>query len=603
MTETTLDTSRPGDTEPAALSARSVPFLRGGRGILRRSPGDVRGWIAILILLGVGLAPLAGLWRLPGGPMEEGFMLVFPERILDGDLPNRDFLHLYGPGSLYVLAGWYALFGVAIEAERALGLLQHLATVSALVILASAWGRRVAVAVGSLTTVFVLTATGLVAFAWSGAVALGLWGIVAGVRALALEEASARRARRWWTATGCLTGLALTYRPDLVLALGAVLTILLMIEPTADLADRRGRAWRRRGAALGRGMLLGTLPMSVHLVLVGPARAFEGMFWDPVVRLRAGRALPRPPSWDRLDGFFQVLAETVPPWWDLPHLPASHSLTLWFAAIVIVAVTTTGLATFRWWRDRSFDAAVVLVVAWFALGMLPQGLQRPDSTHLALAASVGWPWAIVVAVAWWRRRGGPRPRHAILAALVMGLLVALVTPLFTLRPYLFALRLGAGQLPAPVVLERGDRHFLLGDDRVARAYRQVFDILDAQARPGQRLLVAPADLSRTPYVDTFVYHLLPELEPATYHLEMEPGIANAPGSSLAEDLLTADWVILSRVWENWSEPNTSNDPGSTTPNQILTERFCQVASFEEDLVRLVRRCDAISEPGPDASPP
>ena len=29
-------------------------------------------------------------------------MLVFPERLLHGDIPNRDFLHLYGPGSLWV---------------------------------------------------------------------------------------------------------------------------------------------------------------------------------------------------------------------------------------------------------------------------------------------------------------------------------------------------------------------------------------------------------------------------------------------------------------------------------------------------------------------
>ena len=34
-------------------------------------------------------------------------MLDFPERMAKGDVPNVDFLHLYGPGALHVLMGWY----------------------------------------------------------------------------------------------------------------------------------------------------------------------------------------------------------------------------------------------------------------------------------------------------------------------------------------------------------------------------------------------------------------------------------------------------------------------------------------------------------------
>ena len=70
--------------------------------------------------------PLRGLFLSTGSSMEEGFMLVFPHRILQGDVPNVDFLHLYGPFSLHVLAGWYRLFGYSLEAQRVFGLLQHL---------------------------------------------------------------------------------------------------------------------------------------------------------------------------------------------------------------------------------------------------------------------------------------------------------------------------------------------------------------------------------------------------------------------------------------------------------------------------------------------
>ena len=85
-----------------------------------------------LALVALALAlPVPGLWVYQGPPMEEGFMLAFPQRILAGDLPHVDFLHLYGPGSLYVLAAIYKVFGSTLGVERAVGLVQHLLLVSA----------------------------------------------------------------------------------------------------------------------------------------------------------------------------------------------------------------------------------------------------------------------------------------------------------------------------------------------------------------------------------------------------------------------------------------------------------------------------------------
>src|SRR5437870_8881309 len=94
-----------------------------------------RGLLALGILLVAFGLPLRGLLRAPGAPMEEGFMLVFPERILAGDVPNRDFLHLYGPGGLWLLAGVFKLFGVSLAAERLVALAQRIAVVSGVLLL------------------------------------------------------------------------------------------------------------------------------------------------------------------------------------------------------------------------------------------------------------------------------------------------------------------------------------------------------------------------------------------------------------------------------------------------------------------------------------
>src|SRR5258706_8925003 len=134
-----------------------------------------------IVALAFGL-PLRGLLRAPGPPMEEGFMLVFPERVLHGSIPNTDFLHLYGPGSLWALAGAFKVFGVSLLTERLFGLAQQMAIVFGIYALARRWGRTIAVA-GAVTSALIIIPFGLTALAWVGGVGLGVLGLAAGVRA------------------------------------------------------------------------------------------------------------------------------------------------------------------------------------------------------------------------------------------------------------------------------------------------------------------------------------------------------------------------------------------------------------------------------------
>ncbi|MEY3618491.1 MAG: hypothetical protein RL726_1189, partial [Actinomycetota bacterium] len=178
----------------------------------------LKGWASFGAVLLTVLLALPALFRSVGATMEEGFMLVFPERLLKGAIANVDFLHLYGPGSLHFLAGWFEVFGVSVTSERWFGLGQHLLAISALYVLARPWGRRVAVAVGAGSTLFVLTPIGLQALAWSGGLGLALWSLVFFVRSIHRERAGSD-ARLSRVIAGVLAGVALTFRPDLVVAL------------------------------------------------------------------------------------------------------------------------------------------------------------------------------------------------------------------------------------------------------------------------------------------------------------------------------------------------------------------------------------------------
>ena len=161
------------------------------------------------------------------------------------------------------------------------------------------------------------------------------------------------------------------------------------------------------------------------------------------------------------------------------------------------------------------------------------------------------------------------------------------TALFTFRYYLLHTRIGLGQVPSPIEVARGGRTFWFGSPKASAALQAAIDDLDAMAEPGDRLFVGPLDLRRTWYSDTVLYWMFPELEPATYFMELDPGLANEEGSGLAEDVASADWVLLTGLWDGWYEPNDSIEYGSDEANQVLRDSFCEVGSYEDGHVLLL----------------
>jgi hypothetical protein len=90
--------------------------------------------------------------------------------------------------------------------------------------------------------------------------------------------------------------------------------------------------------------------------------------------------------------------------------------------------------------------------------------------------------------------------------------------------------------------------------------------------------------------------MLPELEPATRYIEMDPGVANADDSGLDDDLASADVAVLTSSFDAFREPNASRDLGSSAPVTVLEERFCEVASFEGG-IELYVACEHLDREG------
>ncbi len=528
---------------------------------------------ATLVALAV-LLPLRGLFRAEGGSMEEGFMLVFPERVLAGDVPNKDFLHLYGPGSLWVLAGAFKAFGVSIFVERGVGLLHNLSLIGSVFVFALPWGPTVATIAALLAVVIALTPIGIIALPWVGGLGFVTVGAVLAARALPDGPWADRRPGRLTLLAGVSFGFGLLYRPDLVLAVGLAGGVLWWASD--DLRRRR----------LLTGLAVGVSPMLVHLAMAGPGNVFRGMFVEPVFELRDGRRLPVPPSGDDLDGYLQKINELDTLDWPAPF-NTPQQIRLWFfvllAATLFVAVAAVlGVRRRRPpWRSR-----LLLVGAAISVGILPQAIQRPDSTHLAWVGCFTMPMLIVaIADVAERRSIDPSPSRAWLTSgLVATLLVVAVFPFFTARKYAdLSLQTFDRSRSATAVTNDG-RTFYEGRADIAPAFDALAAEVDALTEPGDRLFVGPADLSRTAYVDSYLYHLFSDLVPATYYIEMDPGVADAVDSGLEDDLASADVVVLSTLWDRWEEPNASVEDGSDASERVLADQFCLRGTFGEPTI-------------------
>jgi hypothetical protein len=543
----------PGTVEASTTSHHLSPRARDG--------------IAIGILLVAFLVPLRGLLRSPGPQMEEGFMLVFPARVLMGAVPNKDFLHLYGPGSLWALAGVYKVFGTSLVTERIFGLLQQMAIVFGVFALARRWGRGVAVCCGLISLLFIVP-TGFTALAWVGAVGLGVLAVVAGVASR--EAGDSPRAARFAVLAGVLVGFALLFRIDLLLAAG--LALLVLGWGSARVVKTR----------FGIGLALGLSPYVVHVAVAGLGNVWRGMITDPVVKLRGGRRLPLPPPWTHSNSSVQAAVDQGKVRWPLPTFTGPAQISLWFFILfaALVVLVATGIWAVR--RDRtSIRARVLLAVAGFSVGMFPQTLQRADRTHLAWVACVGVAFLPVAGCEIVRgrwRRWPPRAVGLASGGIVLALLAFVLTD-YTVRSYADYSLQSVGVHRSSYAISHRGRVFYHGDPADATAANQLLDAVEHVSKPGERIVVGPDDLRRITIDDAFFYYLLPQLTPGTRYIEMDPDLANAPDSGLASEIHRSDLLILSSAEDFFREPNDSSKLGPNQPNVVVRKEFCLVGKF------------------------
>jgi len=222
-------------------------------------------FVFVLLLL-----PFIPAFEKSGTPMDEGSLLVYPELILKGQLPYRDFETFYGPANLWVLSAAYAGFGPSIFTERAVGLTYRVLTLLAIFALVQRWDTTLAAGC-TIVTGLLLLPIFLGAYAWIGGATCALWSIWM----IAKPESACR-----CFLGGILAGLALLFRVDLGPAvIASALPLFLLV--------RAARRWGYLGGAA-----LALLPLGWLTVAAGPKEILNNLLLFPVIYSSPARHLP-----------------------------------------------------------------------------------------------------------------------------------------------------------------------------------------------------------------------------------------------------------------------------------------------------------------------
>ncbi len=330
-------------------------------------------------------------------------------RVLDGQVPYRDFWTMYAPGSMYVLAGAFAVFGrehivsqVLAMTTTALAVVCLYRLAARLVSVPAAVGVALLFAVAfyhSAYHSYFSTYPPAVLCLWIGAAQIASFVQCHSTRHLVL-------------AGGCF-GLLALFKHDMGAYACLSGAAALLLVPQAPGAPSRGFG-ARIGSVCGLAIcvVLTMLPVTVALLLATGRHMVHDLVIYPLTDFRYARGESFPTLWPSYD---------FPTW---QH--AAKGLTGWFVQhvpLVVVAFSLPGL----WHRRRQFNSrqAAILLYALGALVLFCFAASVQVNTHLvtltALAALLAAASAFGPAGSWPARRGVRRVVWVVMAVWVFGL--------------------------------------------------------------------------------------------------------------------------------------------------------------------------------------
>ncbi len=506
--------------------------------------------LALALLGGVIAATyvVTGLTR-PINFHDEGFPVYAALRILEGEVPYRDFWTIHPPGQWYTLAAVFKLFGVSLLVERIWDALVRVIFLFALYAFASRLtSPRIALVPGIVMLVY-LGVTSFYAYMMYPALLLSV------LSGLCLLAPAAAPGARWPLAAGLCIGLTALYRHDVAVYAAAAGTVALVARA---LAGRAGLGGLFRGFVpyVG-GIAAVVIPAAAALLRVVPA----GTLWDQLFvypsRLAGSvRSLPLPSLLVNpllaLQGeeYFKaymtlVLEGLIPFYFPLVTYGLGAAVSL---AILVRAARGENASASGWGT---------LWLTVFGALLYLQAVSRADAIHLMPTSLMAM--VLLTAVAAWGWRAFGRP--PMLTAMCLGL--PLLSMSMFWMPALDWVALTSRGWPPDCSrpLARA-RCMPLRADQAA-----IIQLVQGLAPPGERIFVGHGRHDRI-FVTDVLFYFVSGRDSATRYFSLEPGVATteAVQREIVQELMRhrVRFIVLYSPVRPVVEPNESGRSSGVT---------------------------------------
>ena len=491
---------------------------------------------------------------------DEGFIVTGAMQVLDGKLPYRDFLSLYGPGQFYLTALLFAMFGEGLIVAH----IAHAALLAGLAVTVFELSRVASHNRRMLPLVMALAYAGIVLYAQQN---VGYPSISASLALFlaALPLGKWVQERRQWLLgmASALVGVAGTLRWDFglfgLIAL-AVTVATLLLQSSAGSKRWLALAFCAIGPALG---IMAAVYVPLVVIVSDPGRWYQEVLRYSVVEF---------PKWRSLDFVRPAFWSFVTSWRDGDANQFSRSV-LRLAYVVLPvssALATLGIAGSRFVRQKKYlpdrASAQSLFLCVLTVFLLNQMRVRPTLWQ-------GFP-AVVACL----------PLLSYVLNLLPGsnqfgaaMRTACLCGGFVLGAFLFyqALQEWMHAVDRRVVALNMQRAAGVGVTRDWSYYGELVNYVRSKTHDGEPIYSGVSDHSRLFANDPMLY-FLSDRSPADRFVELEPGIANTRSAQqeIIEALMKKSVRIVILLDIDSNEPNlTSVSNGVHDLDIFLTEHY------------------------------
>ncbi len=491
---------------------------------------------------------------------DEGIIVYGAVRVMQGEIPYRDFWTQYSPGQLYALAGLFRIFGVQIAVERWWDVGIRALLAFTMFLLAGWLTSRSAAIVTWLIGALWVTYYGFFGYPIFAGLLFSLFSIYALLRAMrpdgvagALDAGAGRLAlgRRWLVVSGLALGVAALFRHDMAIycvaaqmAIGLPL-VFAMGAPAAQPVVRRALAsvWAMWPFMLG-ALVLVVPALVFFAVSASPAGLIQQLFIFPLTEFPKVRDLPYP----KLN-------------WSVDNVQFYAPFLVYPLAVV------AGILHARGNPDALVRAGGVVMVALFGLFGFNQARVRSDTIHTVhffLCAVVLLPVLL---------RGFPQTvRVPSVVVASIGVLLSVAAVVNPIASYVVVLE----SRPAA---EREQRMTLpIGlPGRTSAQQTMAVITLQSLTAPDERVYVGLSRHDRV-FANDAMFYFLAQRPSATRYHELHPGLTNTLSvqREMVADLERHQvrYLVLTNMFEGANEPNDSAlSTGVTLLDEYIAEHY------------------------------